>query len=494
MPSNAEIFVERNKLLSKLIWFMFFLGLVSNFISGVSLAGILAYSFTGVTLAFIITIISFKKWIPLFVPYIVAISFGILTFVMGMTSPKLSNYLMVYISLAIISLYHHYLVIALSGAIGLFLTNYFFIFLNETMFSGLGNDVLVSLNLFVLLLSSILISQARIGEKMKQSIAEQAERAMSGKQQIEQLLLKVKNTSSVIQNVSKHVQQDVESTSSVSMQLVQTFQEVSKGVEHQAASITDMNGQMTEQDLAVRDVSQHATSMNLFASESLLETTESYNGIKQVSIEITHLQKMVEGTHRAMQDLKDRTNQIGTILTSVDTISEQTNLLALNAAIEAARAGEHGKGFAVVASEVRKLAVDSQQSTKEIAIILNQITKRTENVANEISKSDHSIKISKVKTEQTETQLANVLTKVNSVVTSSTALEKLVKKLESSSHTITSELSSVAHVTEESSAMVEEVFASVEEQNDYIVAMSQRFAELDKLNTELSKMIETMET
>jgi methyl-accepting chemotaxis protein len=54
-------------------------------------------------------------------------------------------------------------------------------------------------------------------------------------------------------------------------------------------------------------------------------------------------------------------------------ISVQTNLLALNASIEAARAGEHGLGFAVVASEVQKLAAQSGEFSDKIAEVISQM-------------------------------------------------------------------------------------------------------------------------
>jgi len=68
-----------------------------------------------------------------------------------------------------------------------------------------------------------------------------------------------------------------------------------------------------------------------------------------------------------VQQLGERSSQIGQIVTLIEEIAGQTNLLALNAAIESARAGEHGRGFAVVAGEVRRLAERTTAATKEIA-------------------------------------------------------------------------------------------------------------------------------
>ena len=67
-----------------------------------------------------------------------------------------------------------------------------------------------------------------------------------------------------------------------------------------------------------------------------------------------------------IERLADESSNIGSVLSTIRTISEQTNLLALNAAIEAARAGESGRGFSVVADEVRSLSLRIQSETEDI--------------------------------------------------------------------------------------------------------------------------------
>ncbi|TDO96750.1 methyl-accepting chemotaxis protein [Marinomonas balearica] len=132
-------------------------------------------------------------------------------------------------------------------------------------------------------------------------------------------------------------------------------------------------------------VDEMSSTSTVISQDMRLASEETLNMQKQSSLgrdrmqailtSIDTLSKEVAGGFKSVEVVTGQTDEIGSILQTIESIAEQTNLLALNAAIEAARAGEQGRGFAVVADEVRSLAQRTQGSTDEIRKMIESLVK-----------------------------------------------------------------------------------------------------------------------
>lgn len=215
--------------------------------------------------------------------------------------------------------------------------------------------------------------------------------------------------SQMVSGLQAGIEQLASSAHSLSSVTEQTTAEVSNQKDETEQVATAMN-QMTA---TVHDVARNAEQAAQAAQTADAKVDSGQQVVRMSLQRIELLATSSNSASASIESLSAQIQNIGTVLSVIQSVAEQTNLLALNAAIEAARAGEQGRGFAVVADEVRALAKRTQQSTEEIERLVSTLRSAAQSSVQQIQQSGELVKLAVSDALETEGALGSIATAVS---------------------------------------------------------------------------------
>ena len=139
-------------------------------------------------------------------------------------------------------------------------------------------------------------------------------------------------------------------------QVSEGAQALSQGTVQQKESINGLVSKITDITQQIQDSTVRCSS-----ATDLVDRATGYASEADIKME-----QLITAT----RNIDRSSNEISSIIRTIEDIAFQTNLLALNASIEAAHAGTAGKGFSVVADEVRNLAERSAEAARDTGTLI----------------------------------------------------------------------------------------------------------------------------
>lgn len=196
-------------------------------------------------------------------------------------------------------------------------------------------------------------------------------------------------------------------------QLQSTAEQMATGAEQAAAQTQTIATASEEMSATSSDI---AFNCHKVASNADLVTEAAVTSSQIVCETISVMGQIAECVKQSatmVENLGNRSEEIGEIVGTIEDIADQTNLLALNAAIEAARAGEQGRGFAVVADEVRALAERTTKATKQIAATIKNIQAETRNAVVSMGEGVREVEKGSIDAAKSGEALQSILQQIN---------------------------------------------------------------------------------
>jgi methyl-accepting chemotaxis protein len=246
--------------------------------------------------------------------------------------------------------------------------------------------------------------------------------------------------------------EDVAKTSSSVEQMGRAIEGVAKGAQEQAKAISKASAVTTRINTAIEQVANNAQSVTRDSAEAAKHSRNGAQTVKDTILGMEAIRNKVSLSASKVQEMGNRSGEIGVIVETIEDIASQTNLLALNAAIEAARAGEQGKGFAVVADEVRKLAERSSLATKEISALIKGIQNTVSDAISTMMESAAEVEAGVSRANSAGDALESILVVAESVYRQAEDAGKAAARVSAAATEMVEAVDAVSMVIEENSA------------------------------------------
>lgn len=295
----------------------------------------------------------------------------------------------------------------------------------------------------------------------------------------------IKDSVEHVASSSEELTASADQTSRATEHITMAIEQFSNGSESQSEKIETTTEQINEMNDGLAELARAAAVITETSADSTEVSSKGETLVQKTASQMNTIDHSVKAAEQVVKGLEIKSKNITNILRVINGIADQTNLLALNAAIEAARAGEYGRGFSVVAEEVRKLAVQSADSAKEIESLISEIVKEIHTSLNVLQSVNKEVETGLVMTDETKQSFKHISQMTNQIASELQNMNATVEELSAGAQEISAASNDITAISKESSDGIQDIAASAEEQLASMEEISSSALTLERMSEEL---------
>ncbi len=292
------------------------------------------------------------------------------------------------------------------------------------------------------------------------SIAEQAQRLMG---------------------MSQNLAVTINGVNQSTLQINSAMNQVSRGTIAQNEQVSQTHEALGSLLKNIDEVSTEATKGSAAAEDAARATHAGAEAVEKTLASMQAIKQSVMETAKTVQGLGEHSQKIDIIIKLIGGIAYQIKLLGINAAIEAAHAGQYGAGFLVVAGEIRSLAERTAQATREITTLVDSVQSQVRQVQKVMGSGLDRVGQGATLAEQAGKVLTEIRQAVEANLQRLKAINTAMAEMQSFSHQVGGVMESVAAISEENAAAVQQVTASTKEMSSQLVEVTETAAALARM-------------
>ncbi|MCM1411987.1 MAG: methyl-accepting chemotaxis protein [Lachnospiraceae bacterium] len=286
-----------------------------------------------------------------------------------------------------------------------------------------------------------------------------------------------------IEKISQKVHQVMEEVNHSTQEMTASCSAQAADAYRASENVAVMGNMIENNTSQLGQLHQISDSMKNASMEAMAQFEQLDTVMQSVKEAIYFLSQQTDLTNESVA-------KISSAAALITSIASQTKLLSLNASIEAARAGEYGKGFSVVASEIQQLAAQSNGTAGQIQEMITNLNMNSTHTLERVEQVQEMIEKQEEDMETTTTIFQQVCNEIDELAAGIDTILESSRSLEDTRTETVAIVHDSASLSQENSASLEEIMASIENIYDEIGGISEKAKYLEGLSREMMASVD----